>query len=40
MRKMFLSLLMASLSILALASVASACHIFFYQPRVPASLQK
>ena len=39
MRKMFLSLLMASLSILALASVASACHIMWYQPSVPKSLR-
>ena len=39
MRKIFLSLLMASLSILALASVASACRLGWYQPRIPKSME-
>jgi cyclic lactone autoinducer peptide len=40
MRKIMLTLIMAFLSLLAFASVASACHWFWYQPEVPASLRK
>ncbi len=40
MRKLVLSLIMSALSLLAFASVASACNWFAYQPEVPASLRK
>jgi len=38
-RKLVLGLVMSVLSLLALASVASACSWFGYQPEVPASLR-
>lgn len=40
MRKVLLSLVMAVLSVLALASVASACTFGFYQPSLPSSLRR
>lgn len=40
MRKLFLSIAMAALSLLALANIASACNWWGYQPKAPSSLLK
>lgn len=40
MRKFVLSIIMSALSVLAFASMASACHLWGYQPNVPASMRK
>ena len=40
MRKLFLSLVMAALSVVCLASMVSACHMLGYQPPVPDCLKK
>ncbi|MCL6614024.1 MAG: cyclic lactone autoinducer peptide [Firmicutes bacterium] len=39
MRKLFLSLVMAALSVVCFASMVSACHLWGYQPKVPSSLK-
>lgn len=40
MRKFLLGLVMAVLSLVALAGAASACTLYGYQPRLPESLRK
>jgi len=40
MRKFMLSMAMAALSLMALASMVSACSMWGYQPSVPTSLRK
>ncbi|MGQ9780128.1 MAG: cyclic lactone autoinducer peptide [Bacillota bacterium] len=39
MRKLFLSLIMAALSVVCFASMVSACGWFGYQPELPSSLR-
>ncbi len=39
MRRLFLSIIMSALSLVAFASVASACHMLGYQPVLPKSLR-